>query len=75
MYFTNKDVRERLVDVVREFNATDLDNESSVHYLLGYMRASIEDTNNVLDRIEQDKKYEKYRQQEEAEFNSHLGRL
>ena len=72
MYFTNKDVRERLVDVVREFNATDLDNESSVHYLLGYMRASIEDTIQVIDRIEQDKKY---RQQEEADFNSHLGRL
>ena len=75
MYFTNKDVRERLVDVVREFNATDLDNESSVHYLLGYMRASIEDTIQVIDRIEQDKKYEKYRQQEEADFNSHLGRF
>ena len=75
MYFTNKDVRERLGDAVREFNSTDLDNESSVHYLLGYLRASIEDTINVIDRIEQDKKYEKYRQQEEAEFNSHLGRL
>ena len=74
MYFTNKDVRERLVDVVREFNTTDLDNESSVHYLLGYMRASIEDTINVIDRIEQDKKYEKYRQQEENEFLSHLGK-
>ena len=75
MYFTNKDVRERLVDAVTEFNSTDLDNESSVHYLLGYLRASIEDTIQVIDRIEQDKKYEKYRQQEEAEFNSHLGRL
>ena len=75
MYFTNKDVRERLVDVVREFNATDLDNESSVHYLLGYMRASIEDTIQVIDRIEQDKKYEKYRQQEQDDFNSHLGRF
>ena len=74
MYFTNKDVRERLVDVVREFNSTDLDNESSVHYLLGYLRASIEDTINVIDRIEQDKKYEKYRQQEENEFLSHLGK-
>ena len=74
MYFTNKDVRERLVDAVREFNSTDLDNESSVHYLLGYLRASIEDTINVIDRIEQDKKYEKYRQQEENEFLSHLGK-
>jgi len=38
------------------------------------LRASIEDTINVLDRIEQDKKYEKYRQQEENEFLSHLGK-
>ena len=74
MYFTNKDVRERLADAVREFNATDLNAEASVHYLLGYLRASIEDTINVLDRIEQDKKYEKYRQQEEKEFLSHLGK-
>ena len=74
MYYTNKDVRERLADAVREFNATDLNAEASVHYLLGYLRASIEDTINVLDRIEQDKKYEKYRQQEEKEFLSHLGK-
>ena len=74
MYFTNKDVRERLADAVREFNATDLNAEASAHYLLGYLRASIEDTINVLDRIEQDKKYEKYRLQEEQEFLSHLGK-
>jgi len=72
MYFTNQNIKESLQDAVREFNSTDLDNESSVHYLLGYMRASIEETIRMVDRMEQD---EKYRQQEEAEFNSHLGKF
>jgi len=72
MYFTNQNIKESLQDAVREFNSTDLDNESSVHYLLGYMRASIEETIRMVDRMEQD---EKYRRQEEAEFNSHLGKL
>ena len=72
MYFTNQNIKESLQDAVREFNSTDLDNESSVHYLLGYMRASIEETIRMVDRMEQDKKY---RQQEEAEFNSHLGKF
>lgn len=74
MNFTNKDIKDRLEDALREYNATDLNGELSVHYLLGYLKASIEDTINVLDRIEQDKKYEKYRQQEEKEFLSHLGK-
>lgn len=72
MYFTNNDVREQLQRAIEEVNNTEL-TETSVYYLHGYMLASIKDAVQVLDRIEKDKQYEKYRQQEEAEFRAHLG--
>jgi hypothetical protein len=75
MYLSNANIKESLQDALREYNSTDLNDESSVHFLLGYLKGTIEETILMVDRIEQDKKYEKYRQQEEAEFNSHLGRF
>ena len=73
MYLSNVNIKESLQDAIKEFNSTDLNDESSVHYLLGYMRASIQETIRMVDRIEQDKKYEEYRLQEEKEFLHHLG--
>ena len=73
MYLSNVNIKESLQDAIKEFNSTDLNDESSVHYLLGYMRASIQETIRMVDRIEQDKKYEEDRLQEEKEFLHHLG--
>jgi len=75
MTFTNENIRESLQDALREYDATDLYAEASVHYLLGYLSESIRQSIAMLDRMEQDKKYEKYRQQEEKEFLSHLGKF
>ena len=75
MYLSNENIKESLQDALREYNSTDLNGEASVHFLLGYLKGAIEETILMVDRIEQDKKYEKYRQQEEREFNSHLGRF
>lgn len=74
MYLTNANIKESLQDALREYNSTDLTKEASVHFLLGYLKGTIEETILMVDRIEQDKKYEKYRQQEEKEFLSHLGK-
>ena len=74
MYITNENIKESLQDALREYNSTDLNGEASVHFLLGYMKGAIEETLLMVDRIEMDKKYEKYRQQEEKEFLSHLGK-
>ena len=73
MYLSNVNIKESLQDAIKEFNSTDLNDESSVQYLLGYMRASIQETIRMIDRIEQDKKYEEDRLQEEIEFLHHLG--
>ena len=73
MYLSNVNIKESLQDAIKEFNSTDLNDESSVQYLLGYMRASIQETIRMIDRIEQDKKYEEDRLQEEEEFLHHLG--
>ena len=75
MYFTNADIKQSLQDALREYDATDLNGEASVHYLLGYLSESIRQSIAMIDRMEQDKKYEKYRQQEEKEFLSHLGKF
>ena len=75
MHFTNENIKESLQDALREYNATDLTGEASAHYLLGYLSESIRQTIYMLDRMEQDKKYEKYREQEEKEFLSHLGKF
>ena len=75
MYFTNADIKQSLQDALREYDATDLNGEASVHYLLGYLSESIRQSIHMIDRMEQDKKYEKYRQQEEKEFLSHLGKF
>ena len=72
MTFTNENIRESLQDALREYNSTDLNSEASVHYLLGYLSESIRQAMYMMDRMEQD---EKYRQQEEAEFLSHLGKF
>ena len=74
MYPSNENIKESLQDAIREFNSTDLTSVESVHYLLGYLRGSIHEALLMIDRIEMDKKYEKYRQQEENEFLSHLGK-
>ncbi len=74
MYLSNANIKESLQDAIREYNSTDLNSEASVHFLLGYLKGTIEETILMVDRIEQDKKYEKYRQQEENEFLSHLGK-
>ena len=71
MYFTNQNIKESLQDAIREFNATNLHDDESVHFLLGYMRGTIQETLLMIDRMEMD---EKYRQQEESEFLSHLGK-
>ena len=73
MYYTNENIKESLQDALREYNSTDLNGEASVHFLLGYLKGTIEETILMIDRIEQDKKYEKYRQQEEQDFLNHLG--
>ena len=74
MYITNENIKEALQDAIREYNATDFTKETSAHYLLGYLKGAIEESLLMIDRIEMDKKYEKYRQQEEKEFLSHLGK-
>ena len=74
MYPSNENIKESLQDAIREFNSTDLTSVESVHYLLGYLRGPIHEALLMIDRIEMDKKYEKYRQQEENEFLSHLGK-
>ena len=73
MYYTNENIKESLQDALREYDSTDLNGEASVHYLLGYLSESIRQSIAMIDRIEQDKKYEKYRQQEEQDFLNHLG--
>jgi len=73
MYLSNENIKESLQDALREYNSTDLNGEASVHFLLGYLKGTIEETILMIDRIEQDKKYEKYRQQEEQDFLNHLG--
>ena len=73
MYLSNENIKESLQDALREYNSTDLNGEASVHFLLGYLKGTIEETLLMIDRIEQDKKYEKYRQQEEQDFLNHLG--
>ena len=73
MYLSNENIKESLQDALREYNSTDLNSEASVHFLLGYLKGTIEETILMIDRIEQDKKYEKYRQQEEQDFLNHLG--
>ena len=71
MNFTNKDIKESLQDALREYNSTDLNGECSVHFQLGYLRGTIENTIHMIDRMELD---EKYRRQEENEFLAHLGK-
>ena len=74
MTFTNENIKESLQDALNEMNNTEL-TETSAFYLLGYMEETIRQTLAIVDRMEQDKKYEKYRQQEEKEFLSHLGKF
>lgn len=74
MHFTNENIKESLQDALNEMNNTEL-TETSAFYLLGYMEETIRQTLAMVDRIEQDKKYEKYREQEEKEFLSHLGKF
>ena len=74
MVFTNENIKESLQDALNEMNNTEL-TETSAFYLLGYLEETIRQTLAMVDRIEQDKKYEKYRQQEENEFLSHLGKF
>lgn len=73
MHFTNENIKESLQDALNEMNNTEL-TETSAFYLLGYMEETIRQTLAMVNRMEQDKKYEKYRQQEEREFLSHLGK-
>jgi hypothetical protein len=69
MYYTNKDIKQSLQDALNEVSNTEI-NETSIHYLHGYLTESIRQTIMMVERMELD---EKYRRQEEAEFNSHLG--
>ena len=71
MSFTNQNIKESLLDALNEVDNTIL-TETSVHYLHGYLTETIRQTIAMIDRMEQDKKYQ---QQEENEFLSHLGRF
>lgn len=71
MPFTTQNIKESLQDALNEVNNTVI-TETSVHYLHGYMKATIEETIRMVERMEQD---EKYRRQEQDDFNSHLGRF
>ena len=70
MSYTIATIKESLQDALNEVHNTEI-NEVSVHYLHGYMKATIEDTIRMVERMNMD---EKYRQQEEQEFLSHLGK-
>ena len=74
MQFTNENIKESLQDALNEMANTEL-TETSAFYLLGYMEETIRQTLAMVNRMEQDKKYEKYREQEEKEFLSHLGKF
>ena len=74
MSFTNQNIKESLQDALNEVANTNID-ECSIHYLHGYLTETIRQTIAMVDRMEQDKKYEKYQQQEEREFLSHLGKF
>lgn len=75
MYFTNEDLKKFLQEGITQYDVTNFDSIEDVHYLVGFLNETIKESVRMIDRMEQDKKYEKYRQQEETEFNSHLGRL
>lgn len=71
MPFTTQNIKESLQDALNEVDNTNVD-EVSIHYLHGYLTETIRQTIGMIDRMEQD---EKYRQQEENEFLSHLGKF